>query len=117
MSTFLEQVAIDAQNTFYGGEFAEQVTIYTPSQSVTVSAIVDMTHTEYSTDLDSTIMTRKPRISLWAPSVPFRLMADQKVILRGKTYVVRDVEQQGDQNEAQDGDGSVILHLNPAERK
>jgi hypothetical protein len=114
MPSFLEQAAIDAEKTFYGGEFGEPVTISNGTVSATVSGIFDMTHVEVDLDTGAPVMSTKPRVSLWAPNVPWALKAGQGVSARGGSYVIRDVEQQGDMAEDGASSGSVILILNTA---
>ena len=114
MNDFLTRVAKDAK-AIMNAEFSEPMTIGNGTLSVDIRGIVDMTHQEVDMQTQTVVMSIKPRISIYAPDVPFPLMAGNTVRLRGASYVIRDVEQQGDQDELLEGIGTVVCILNPAQ--
>jgi hypothetical protein len=113
MNDFLTRVASDAQ-AIMNAEFSEPFSISNGTVTANIRGIVDMTHEEVDMQTQTLVMSIKPRISVWSPDVPFPIKVGYAVTLRGASYIIRDVEQLGDQDTTLTTDGSVILILNPA---
>lgn len=118
MLTLFEQAMAADAEAIYAGEFSESVTfINSDGEEATTFGLFDLTYLETDMDTGAAVQTAKPRLSLWAPSVPWPLMKDQLLVVRGVRYVIRSVDRQGDTDAGGQAPGSVVLILNKAPRQ
>jgi len=115
MLTFAQAEAMDAA-AIYGAEFSEPVVFWDGENSISVNGIVDLTRQEVDLDTGAAVTNTKPRVSLWAPLVPWPLKSDagQFVVIRGLRYTIRKVDAQGDLDVSGTAEGSVVVELNRA---
>jgi hypothetical protein len=117
LTPFEQAMAADAA-AIYAGEFAEDVAFVGPQgQTAPARGIFDLTYIEADMDTGAPVQTTKPRLSLWAPSIPWELKQEQIVIIRGVRYTIRSVDRQGDTDASGQAPGSVVLILNKAAKQ
>ena len=99
---FKEAIGSDFKDIL-NGEFSEDLTISDGVTTVTVKGLFDSTYQQIDPDTNAIVISSKPRATLFLNDVAFKLKQGLVVVIKGKTYKIREVQP--------DGEGSAVLYL------